>query len=209
AAVVKDLLVRPRGLVALGSTQIAYSDYEAMTIKLLDVTNGNVQLIAGAGIDGYADGNGAAAEFSQPWDLVTDADGNLIVAEFSSHIIRKVTLAGEVTTLGGVAMTPGHADGPIASALFNNPKGMTKDAAGNIYISETGNHDIRKLALDGTVSTIAGGTGGYGDSEDPMAAAFYGLEGLDISSDGKRLVIADGNNGDTSAFNHIRVLELP
>ncbi|MFT3696102.1 MAG: hypothetical protein QM831_23390 [Kofleriaceae bacterium] len=204
------MLLRPRGLVALSDTQLAYTDYEAFTVNLLDVNTGTMTTLAGAaGVDGHQDGNGLNATFSQPWDLVKDNNGDLIVAEYESHLIRKVTLAGDVTTIGGVAGQAGHVDGVLASAMFNNPKGMTRDDAGNIYISETGNHDIRKIDTAGMVTTIAGGTGGYGDSEDPMAAAFYGLEGLDISKDGKRLVIADGNNGDSSAYNHVRVMQLP
>lgn len=203
-------LLRPRGLVELSANQLAYTDYEAFTVNLLDLSSGTSTVLAGSpGADGHVDGNGAAATFSQPWDVVKDNDGNLIVTDFESHVIRKVTLTGDVTTIGGVAGQAGHADGPLASALFSSPKGLTRDTAGNIYISEAGNHDIRKIDTTGMVSTIAGGTGGYGDSEDPMAAAFYGIEGLDVTPDGKRLVIADGNDGDSSPFNHVRILQFP
>ncbi|HET9993547.1 MAG TPA: hypothetical protein VFQ65_33650, partial [Kofleriaceae bacterium] len=88
-------------------------------------------------------------------------------------------------------------------------KGMTKDATGAIYVSDSGNHTIRKIA-NGMVTTISGQTeSGYLDNNDPMAAQYYGIEGLDVSPDGKRIVIADGNNGDGSPFNHVRVLTMP
>jgi hypothetical protein len=74
-----------------------------------------------------------------------------------------------------------------------------------LYITEAGNHDIRKIA-SGMVTHVAGSTAGWHDDDDPALAQFYGIEGLDITGDGTRLVIADGNNGDGMAFNHIRVL---
>ena len=201
---------RPRGLAILPDNRIAVTDYLSMVVNIVDPVTNTASLLAGAsGVVGMQDGHGAGTTFAQPWDLVVDTSGDLIVTEFQNHVLRRVTLTGDVTVYAGTAGLAGHQDGPLATALFNQPKGMTMDASGAIYISEAGNHDIRKIA-GGMVTTIAGKIdGGYSDNSDPMSAEFYGVEGLDISPDGKRLVIADGNNGDDMPFNHVRELTLP
>jgi hypothetical protein len=201
---------RPRGLAILPDNRIAVTDYVAMVVNIVDPVSNTVSLLAGAsGVVGAQNGHGAAATFAQPWDLVVSTSGDLIVTEYQNHVLRRVTLTGDVTVYAGTVGVPGHQDGPIATALFNQPKGMTMDASGAIYITEAGNHDIRKIA-GGMVTTLAGKTdGGYSDNSDPMSAEFYGIEGLDVSADGKRFVIADGNDGDDMPYNHVRELTLP
>jgi DNA-binding beta-propeller fold protein YncE len=201
---------RPRGLALLPDGRLATCDYVHHVIELVTPDTGFVTLLAGVlDIAGHINSpTGTAATFSQPWDLVLDTNGDLIVTEFANHVLRKVTLAGEVTDFAGTGVA-GHKDGTLAEAQFSNPKGITIDASGAIYVSEQGNHDLRKIE-NGMVTTVAGTlAGGYADAADPMQAAFYAVEGLDVSADGKRLVIADGNNGDGMPFNHVRVVTLP
>jgi DNA-binding beta-propeller fold protein YncE len=217
ATIVARNLDRPRGLGLTSSNQLVITDYLNMTMFTLDPTTGATTFLAGtAGATGHQDGNGAGSTFNIPWDLVvTNATtttynaGDVIVSEFGSHILRKVTMAGDVTLYAGTPELAGHQDGPLATALFNQPKGMTSDASGAIYVTEWGNHDIRKIQ-NGMVTTIAGTVdGGYDDNTDPMSALYYGIEGLDISPDGTRMVLADGNDGDGTNYNHVRVLTLP
>jgi NHL repeat len=104
------------------------------------------------------DGLGAAARFVNPGAMASDRHGNLYVADLDD-VIRKVTPAGDVTTLAGLAGEPGRDDGPAASARFRAPRGLAVDAADNIYVADTGNHLIRKISPGGMVSTIAGNTG--------------------------------------------------
>jgi hypothetical protein len=210
ATVVARNQIRPRGLGLTSSNQLVITDYLNMTMYTLDPSSGVSTPLAGtAGAVGHQDGHGAASTFNIPWDLVVTSNGDVIVSEFGSHILRRVTAAGDVTLYGGTPDVAGHQDGPLATALFNQPKGMTSDASGAIYVTEWGNHDIRKI-FNGMVTTIAGTVaGGYDDNTDPMSALYYGIEGLDISPDGKRMVLADGNDGDDSAYNHVRVLTLP
>ncbi len=210
AVQVASLLTRPRGLAELSDGTLAVTDYLAMTIQIVDPrTNTNSVLAGSYGVEGHNDGHGTAATFGQPWDLVQDqGTGNLLVTEFDNNVIRSVTLNGDVSVYAGTVGQAGHKDGTLAEALFNQPKGMTIDPTnGEIYITEAGNHDVRKIA-GGMVTTVAGSTmAGYADASDPIGAQYYGVEGLDIH--GKTLVIADGNDGDGTAFNHVRVLTLP
>ncbi len=204
-------LTRPRGLTELGDGRIAVSDYLAMVVEIVDPTTGLVTPLAGAAkIAGANDGNGTSATFGVPWDLVVDqATGDLLVTEFDNDVIRRVTLNGDVTVYAGTVGMSGFKDGTVAEALFNQPKGMTSDGAGNIYITDSGNHAIRKIS-NGMVTTVAGAIeGGYADAADPRAALYYGIEGLDVTPDGHTLIVADGNDGDGSAYNHVRKITLP
>lgn len=198
---------RPRGLALLPDGRIATTDYIHDVIEIVDPLTGTATPLAGVR-DIYGHNNspdGSTATFDEPWDLVLDQNGDLIVSEFTNNVLRRVTLAGEVTDFAGTG-TGGHMDGTLAAAQFFNPKGLAIDASGAIYVSEAGNHMIRKIA-NGMVSTVAGTSGGgYHDDNDPLAAAYYGVEGLDVSADGTRIVVADGNNGDAMPFNHIRVI---
>ena len=122
---------------------------------------------------GFVDGTGSAALFSTPEGVAVDSANNLYVADSNSHTIRKVTPAGVVTTLVGLAGHPGIVDGTGSAARFRNPYGLAVDSAGNVYVADVGNHLIRKVTPAGLVTTLAGnasilGTnglpaGGYAD----------------------------------------------
>jgi hypothetical protein len=202
---------RPRGMALAPDGSVYTSDYVHHLIEHFDPATpaAGFSPIAGtSSVEGHINSNGTApSTFAQPWDLVMDQNGDLLVAEFDNNVIRKVTPNGTANAIvadyagTGVA---GHTDGPVATAQFNNPKGIVMDAAGNIYVSEAGNHDVRMIA-NGMVTTVAGtGSAGYVDNDDPTMAQFYAVEGLDVSSDGTRIVVADGNNGDTMPFDHVR-----
>jgi DNA-binding beta-propeller fold protein YncE len=190
--IVRDI-GRPRGITVLPDGRIALTDQLHHVVELLDAASGEVTVLAGVfDMPGHANGTGAEARFAQPWDL-TLWNGDLIVTELDNGDLRRVTLAGVVTDL----TPPGSLD---------QPQGISPDASGTLYISEWGtHHDVVKLHGT-TLSLVAGSTVGYADSDDPRAAQFYGVEGLDVSPDGSRIVVADGNHGDGMPFNHIRVI---
>jgi sugar lactone lactonase YvrE len=152
----------PRG-IALGSNGIVYvADTGNHAIRAIDA-NGVVTTLAGAGgTSGSADGTAGAARFNQPRGLAVDGTGALVVADTGNHTIRAVTAAGVVTTRAGLAGTPGAADGASSTARFNAPRGVTADAAGNLFVADSGNQTIRRIAADGTVTTIGGVTAAAG-----------------------------------------------
>ncbi|SHN10595.1 gliding motility-associated C-terminal domain-containing protein [Mucilaginibacter sp. OK098] len=144
---------------------------------------GDVTTFAGLGSPGTNTG------FNGPAGVVTDNAGNLYVSDANLNLIRKVTPDGTVTTLaGGGNGVPGNADGIGTLARFNNPGQLAIDAAGNIYVADSGNNLIRKITPDATVTTYAG-TGQQGSDNGPRnQASFYQPTGIVIDASGNIFV---------------------
>ena len=102
-----------------------------------------------------------------------DAAGNVYVADFSSSTIRKITPAGVVTTLAGLADNYGSADGTGSAARFLGPLGVAVDAGGNVYVADNNNHTIRKITPAGVVSTLAGLAEDPGSTDGAGSAARF------------------------------------
>lgn len=127
--------------------------------QIRKITSGGVMTVLAGGVEGFADGTGAAAAFNTPSGMAIDAQGNLLVADTGNNAIRKITPQGVVTTLAGNG-SAGFADGPAAQARFNGPLGVALDRAGNVYVADTYNDRVRKIGTDGMVSTVAGSVPG-------------------------------------------------
>ena len=160
--------------------------------RIRKISGSTVSAIAGVDAGGFKDGAAATALFKLPWRSVADAAGNIYVADRDNHRIRKIAADGTVSTVAGSGVA-GFADGPAATAKFNQPLDVVVDPAGNLYVADNLNHRIRKISIDGTVSTIAGdGTAAYADGTG-TAAKFKNPSGLELDKEGN-LWIADRLN---------------
>lgn len=164
-----------------------------------------VSTLAGRPDPGYVDGPAPAARFDGPAAVAVGADGAVYVADSRNHAIRKISPAGQVSTVAGRPV-PGHfggyADGPSHTARFCAPAGVAVLPDGGIVVADTGNHRLRRIARDGTVSTLAGcatppdelGQAGGGYRDGPaLQAQFRFPTGLAVDAEGA-IYIADSGN---------------
>ncbi|OIQ90481.1 pseudomonalisin precursor [mine drainage metagenome] len=129
-----------------------------------------------------------------PTAVAIDSVGNVYVADTGNHIIRKISTSGMVTTVAGIAGKSGASDGSALSATFNGPSGIVVDSSGNLYVADTGNDTIREIAVNGTVSTIAGAAGLKGAVDGTGSHARFNLPyGLALAADGS-IYVADAGN---------------
>lgn len=182
----------PFGITTNGIS-LFVTDIGNYNIRKVAISTGVVTTLAGAGSPGSSDGIGSTARFNGPRGITTDGT-SLFVADYFNHIIRKIEIAtGAVSTLAGIAGSPGSLNGAGSSARFFFPYGITTDGT-NLYVTEYGNNTVRKVVIStGVVTTLAGSADNPG-SEDGigMAARFYLPSG--ITTDGTNLFVADALN---------------
>ncbi|VDB01174.1 hypothetical protein S1OALGB6SA_2275, partial [Olavius algarvensis spirochete endosymbiont] len=127
-----------------------------------------------------------------PSGVIVDSSGNIYVADFSNHRIRKITPAGMVSTFAGTGIR-GYADGTGTTAQFYYPAGLAVDSSGNVYVVDHGSHRIRKITPAGVVTTFAGtGTKGFANG-DGTKAQFNNPTGVAVDSSGN-FYVADSDN---------------
>ena len=135
---------QPNSVTVDSSNNVYVADSFNHTIRSITPA-GVVTTIAGlAGSQGSVDGIGTAARFSDPLSVSVDIHGNVYVADTGGTVIRRITSAGQVTTLGGFANQLGSTDGTAGTARFNSAGGVAVDASGNVYVADTKNCSIRK-----------------------------------------------------------------
>jgi streptogramin lyase len=181
----------PSGVAVDGSGNVFVADSFNNAIRKI-TPSGVVTTLAGtAGLDGSADGTGAAALFNQPEGVAVDGSGNVFVADTDNNTIRKITPSGVVTTLAGTAGSSGSADGTGAAALFNGPSGVAVDGSGNIFVADTYNNAIRKITPSGVVTTIVGVAApvSAGNLPGPLPASILSPVGVAIDPSTGKLYI--------------------
>lgn len=140
-------------IVSRSSGNMFITDYWGYRIRKLNPA-GYLSTFAGQGTASAVDGLGTQATFNNPFGLAIDKNDTIYVTEVTSKLLRKITPDGRVTTLAGGAASP--VDGKGTAAGFCGPRGITCDDDGNIYILDC--NFLRKVSIDGVVSTIAGNT---------------------------------------------------
>jgi DNA-binding beta-propeller fold protein YncE len=202
----------PSGLAldAAGSLYIADTDNHRVRRVTPD---GTIATIAGSGPTGYlrggfgGDGRPAtAARLWRPFGLALDAAGSLYIADGFNNRVRRLTPDGTITTIAGSGPTGylqggfGGDGGPATAARLNFPRALVLDAAGQLYIADALNHRVRRVARDGTITTVAGsGPAGYlrgafaGDGRPAAAARLAFPAGLALDPAGA-LFVADAEN---------------
>ncbi|MCY1508989.1 NHL repeat protein [compost metagenome] len=126
------------------SGNLYVADSENHRIRMITPA-GVVSTFAGTGTPGAADGPRDSATLSDPRGVAVDADGNVYVADFGNSLLRRITPAGVVSTLAGKEGRTGSQDGIGDAARFNQPQGLTINAAGTLYVADTFGHLIRKV----------------------------------------------------------------
>jgi sugar lactone lactonase YvrE len=135
----------PTGIAVDAAGYLYVADRDNHLIRKINPA-GLVSTLAGSGVAGSINGIGAAASFNYPPRLTVDPAGNILVADAGNHLIRKVTPSGVVTTLAGTGGL-GQVNGAATIATFRNPRGIAVDPFGNVYVSDTNNHLIRKISV--------------------------------------------------------------
>jgi len=177
------------------------------TALSLSAFSQTITTVGGIGTGGYSGDGGSAlsAQLNDPFNLTTDAAGNVYIVEESNHVVRKITPGGIISTVAGTGAGGYSGDGGAAtSAQLNIPTGIVIDPSGNIYIADLLNNRVRKITPGGIISTLAGtGSASFsGDGGPAASAALNYPEGVALDNTGTNLYIADRGN------NRIRVVSL-
>jgi hypothetical protein len=156
----------PIGLALDGAGDIYVADTNNNTIRKI-TPSGAVTTLAGAADAPVSsiDGTGSAARFNAPQGAAVDTSGNVYIADTGNNTIRKISPVGVVTTFAGSPLLQGSVDGAGSAARFNSPIGIAVDTLNNVYIADSGNHEIRKITPAGVVSTLAGNAQSTGSTD--------------------------------------------
>ncbi|MBZ5619228.1 MAG: hypothetical protein LAQ69_10975 [Acidobacteriia bacterium] len=193
----KAALLAPVALAVDSSTNLYIVENGDSRIRKVD-TKANINTIVGTGTAGFSgDGSDATkAQMNFPTGIAVDSSGNLYIADFLNLRIRKVSSSGSISSVAGNGVLSYSGDGgPALNAQMNAPQGVAADAAGNIYVADTGNNVVRRVSKAGAIAAFAGnGTAGSnGDGSAATGAQLSAPMGLAVDASGN-LYIADSQN---------------
>jgi uncharacterized protein (TIGR03437 family) len=202
-------LGQPEGIAIDNAGNIYVADAAGNRVRII-APNGNIQTFAGTGVAGFAGDGGpaTAAQLNQPYGLAFDTAGNLYIADLGNGRVRKVSVAGVIQTVAGggaFAATSQGQGGEATSAQLMQPRNVTLDAAGSLYISDFGANQVYCVSSDGTLTLIAGtGVAGFsGDSTSALLAQLSAPAGLAIDSYGELYIADSGNNRVRKVYNGV------
>src|SRR5262249_21573685 len=192
----KLAMISPFGVTADSNGNVYVAELGTNRIRKID-SSGKITTAIGDGNRGFAGDGGPSdkVEMNQPTAVALDGSGNLYFADSWNNRIRKLA-GGTVTTVAGNGNVSYSGDGgPATRAQFNAPQGVAVDAAGNIYISDTQNNVVRRVATDGNITNFAGNAsaGSGGDGSSATGAQLSGPQGLAVDGAGN-VFIADTQN---------------
>ena len=187
----------PSSLAAAADGSLYVADEDNHTIRKIDAA-GTVSTLAGlAGTSGAADGMGSSATFNHPSAVAVDSSGNILVADSGNHTIRRIRVAdGTVTTLAGLAGTPGATDGIGSEVQFDFPSGIAADEVGGVYIADTNSHTLRlALAESTSVAPTQAGTAAVSSGSIISDAATLTVTASGSSGSGTGTSSSSGSGG--------------
>ena len=187
----------PMGVVLDVAGNVLIADYLNNRIRKLD-TNGNISTVAGTGTFGFSGDGGAAtsATMRNPHAVTLDANSNFYFADFWNYRIRKVDVAGNISTVAGNGFGFSGDGGAATNANFNAPYAVTADPVGNFYIADPSYARVRQVNTNGIITTFAGnGNPGFaGDGGPSSNANLDGPRGMAVDGVGNVYISDGGNN---------------
>ncbi|MGE7383959.1 RICIN domain-containing protein [Streptomyces sp. NPDC004126] len=188
----------PYGMAVDGTTGTLYfADHNNHRIRRI-ATDGTISTVAGTGAAGFGGDGGpaASAQLNYPREVAVDGAGAVYFSDSNNHRVRRIATDGTISTVAGTG-TAGFAgdNGPATAARLNFPLGVAVDGAGTLHVSDYNNHRIRRIATDGTISTVAGtGAAGFAGDNGPATAAQLNYP-REMTVDGAGAVyFSDSNN---------------
>ncbi|MER0443496.1 RICIN domain-containing protein [Streptomyces sp. Edi4] len=190
-------LNRPYGVVVDSIGTVYFSDSDNHRVRRI-TSDGKISTFAGSGAAGF-DGDGGSAvsaRLNSPHGVAVDGAGNVYVADADNNRVRRVTVDGKISTFAGSGAAGFDGDGgPAVSARLNSPHGVAVDGAGNVYVADADNNRVRRVTVDGKISTFAGsGAAGFdGDGGPAVSARLNSPHGVAVDGAGN-VYVADADN---------------
>lgn len=190
----------PVEVVVDSSNDVYIADANNYCVRKLNNVSGVITTYAGiCGSSGFSGDGGAAtsAKLKTAVSVAVDNSGNLYVADYNDQRVRKVDASGNISTLAGIGSSGFSGDGGSATAAkLSNPRGVTVDSVGNVYIADNGSHHVRKVDTSGIITTVAGtGTAGYsGDGGAATSAKLNGPFRVAVDSSDNLYITDNGNH---------------
>jgi hypothetical protein len=193
-------IFHPEGITVNGAGDVYFGDAFNLRIRMLNVTTGLLTTVAGSGVPGSEgdSGEATAGQLADPAAVTVDAAGNLYIADYANHRVRKVSAFHDtrrLSTLAGTGLPGYNGEGAATGARLYSPEGVAVDSMGNVYVADSTNSRVRKITPGGVISTLAGnGLSSSSGDGGPAGQASVGFPlGVAVDSAGN-VYIADNLN---------------